>query len=195
MPFARCFDDVEMPTAADWEKSAFYVRGSAKITGPFWPEDLPRVQHRHEPESTDCTCGAAMVRVGEDVSEELDIVRAQYSVHRHIYGKWACRCCQVLKQEPAAPHIIDGGIPAAGLRGAHDDQPLRGSPAVLPAGDDCSALARAHAHARRWHSARGAGRGTGAAVRAAQGVRAERPRPAARCNARWLRPACSRTCW
>ncbi len=82
------------------------------------PEGLPRVDHRHEPEDTNCPmhgCGRPMVRVGEDVSEELDIVPAQYFVHRHIYGKWACRCCQILKQEPAAPRIIDGGIPAAGL--------------------------------------------------------------------------------
>ncbi len=82
------------------------------------PEDLPRVEHRHEPEDTNCPmhgCGRPMVRVGEDVSEELDIVPAQYFVHRHIYGKWACRCCQILKQEPAAPRIVDGGIPAAGL--------------------------------------------------------------------------------
>jgi transposase len=82
------------------------------------PQDLPRVDHRHEPQDTNCpmyACGRPMVRVGEDISEELDIVPAQYFVHRHIYGKWACRCCQILKQEPAAPRIIDGGIPAAGL--------------------------------------------------------------------------------
>jgi transposase len=82
------------------------------------PKDLPRVEHRHEPESTDCPmagCGRPMVRVGEDISEELDIIPAQFFVHRHIYGKWACRCCQILKQEPAAPRIVDGGIPAAGL--------------------------------------------------------------------------------
>jgi transposase len=82
------------------------------------PEDLPRVEHRHEPEDTSCPtsgCGQPMVRIGEDVSEELDIIPAQYFVHRHIYGKWACRCCECLKQEPAEPRIVDGGIPAAGL--------------------------------------------------------------------------------
>ena len=82
------------------------------------PEDLPRVEHRHEPEDTTCPtsgCGRAMVRIGQDVSEELDIIPAQYFVHRHIYGKWACRCSQCLKQEPAEPRIVDGGIPAAGL--------------------------------------------------------------------------------
>ena len=79
------------------------------------PEHLRRVEHRHEPQSTDCGCGAAMVRVGEDVSERLDIVPAEFFVHRHIYGKWACRCCQKLVQQPAVPEIIDGGIAASGL--------------------------------------------------------------------------------
>ena len=36
-------------------------------------------------------------------------------MHRHIYGKWACRCCERLVQQPAEPQIIDGGMPASGL--------------------------------------------------------------------------------
>jgi len=79
------------------------------------PEHLRRVEHRHEPEDTTCTCGRPMLRVGEDVSERLDIVPAEFFVHRHVYGKWACRCCQVLVQEPTAPQIIERGVPSAGL--------------------------------------------------------------------------------
>ena len=82
------------------------------------PEHLERVEHRHEPEDTACPtpeCGQPMVRVGEDVSEKLDIIPAKFFVHRHIYGKWACRCCQSLHQEPAEPDVVDGGIPASGL--------------------------------------------------------------------------------
>ena len=82
------------------------------------PAHLQRVEHRHEPEDTTCPtdgCGKPMERIGEDISEELDVVPAQFFVHRHIYGKWACRCCQILKQEPAEPRIIDGGIASAGL--------------------------------------------------------------------------------
>jgi transposase len=74
------------------------------------PAHLRRVEHHHEPEDTTCTtpdCGQPMTRIGEDVSERLDIVPAEFFVHRHIYGKWACRCCQrqglTLVQEPAAP--------------------------------------------------------------------------------------------
>jgi transposase len=82
------------------------------------PEHLQRVEHRHEPADTHCPnagCGAPMQRVGEDVSEKLDIIPAQFFVHRHVYGKWACRCCQQLVQEPAEPDVVDGGIPASGL--------------------------------------------------------------------------------
>jgi transposase len=87
------------------------------------PDHLRRVEHHHEPEDTTCTtadCGQPMTRVGQDVSERLDIVPAEFFVHRHIYGKWACRCCQRrgierLVQEPADPQIIDGGIAASGL--------------------------------------------------------------------------------
>ena len=87
------------------------------------PDHLRRVEHHHEPEDTNCTtpdCGQPMTRVGEDVSERLDIVPAEFFVHRHIYGKWTCRCCQRqgierLVQEPADPQIIDGGIAASGF--------------------------------------------------------------------------------
>ena len=82
------------------------------------PEHLVRVEHHHEPENTTCPtadCGQPMQRVGEDVSERLDISPAQFFVHRHIRGKWPCRCCQILVQEPVEPELIDSGMPAAGL--------------------------------------------------------------------------------
>lgn len=82
------------------------------------PEHLRRVEHRHEPEDTNCPsegCRRPMTRIGEDISEKLDIVPAEFFVHRHIYGKWACRCCQSLKQQASVPEVIDGGLAASGL--------------------------------------------------------------------------------
>jgi len=82
------------------------------------PEDLRRVEHRHEPENTTCPtpeCGKPMVHIGEDVSERLDIVPAEFLVHRHFRGKWVCKCCQHLVQESVEPQIIDKGVPTAGL--------------------------------------------------------------------------------
>ena len=80
---------------------------------------LPRVDTRIEPENTNCPtpeCGQPMVRVGEDISERLDIVPAQFFVQRQIRGKWACRCCQLLLQEPAAPQVFDNALPTPGLQ-------------------------------------------------------------------------------
>jgi len=83
------------------------------------PPHLPRVDQRIEPEDTHCPtpeCGQPMVRVGEDISERLDIVPAKFFVQRQIRGKWACRCCQLLVQEPAAPQVFDNARPTPGLQ-------------------------------------------------------------------------------
>jgi len=79
------------------------------------PENLPRREVRHEPESTTCACGCQMKRIGEDVAEKLDYVPGVFTVERHIRGKWACAQCEKLVQAPVAPHVIDKGIPTAGL--------------------------------------------------------------------------------
>ena len=45
------------------------------------PEHLRRVEYRHEPEDTTCPtpgCGQAMARIGEDITEKLDIVPAEF---------------------------------------------------------------------------------------------------------------------
>ena len=80
------------------------------------PDHLPRVDHHVEPENTTCDCGQAMQRVGEDVSERLDIVPAQFIVQRQIRGKWVCRCCERLVQEPAAVQVFENGMPTPGLQ-------------------------------------------------------------------------------
>src|SRR5208283_5452425 len=79
------------------------------------PAHLPRVEVRHEPERTVCSCGCEMKRIGEDVSEKLDYTPGVFEVERHIRGKWVCRSCERLLQAPVPPHIIDKGIPTAGL--------------------------------------------------------------------------------
>ena len=79
------------------------------------PAQLPRVEVRHEPERTMCSCGCAMKRIGEDVSEKLDYTPGVFHVERHIRGKWACAKCQTLIQAPVPAQVIDKGLPTAGL--------------------------------------------------------------------------------
>ena len=79
------------------------------------PANLPRREIRHEPESITCQCGCRMQRIGEDVAEKLDYVPGVFTVERHIRGKWACAQCETITQAPVEAHVIDKGIPTAGL--------------------------------------------------------------------------------
>jgi len=79
------------------------------------PAELPRIDHHHELAEPNCACGQPLERIGEDVSEQLDCVPAQFFVLRHIRGKYACACCQTIQAAALPAQIIDKGIPAPGL--------------------------------------------------------------------------------
>jgi len=80
------------------------------------PEHLPRIEHRHEPESCTCgQCGKDLVLIGEDISEQLDVEPAKFFVHRHIRPQYACRNCETVTAAPIPPAVIDGGMAAVGL--------------------------------------------------------------------------------
>ena len=80
------------------------------------PLHLPRIEHRHEPESCQCgQCGKDLIKIGEDITEQLDVEPAQFFVHRHIRPQYACRHCETITAAPIPPAIIDGGMAAVGL--------------------------------------------------------------------------------
>ena len=103
--------------AAEEEKKppASLPRAKGKAVRQALPANLPRIEHRHELTETHCACGQAFKRIGEEVSEQLDCVPAQFSVLRHIRGKYACVCCQTIAAAPMPAQMIDKGIPAPGL--------------------------------------------------------------------------------
>ena len=80
-----------------------------------FPADFPLTLIHHEPKTTQCTCGCALKRIGEDVSEKLDYTPGVFSVERHVRGKWVCNDCETLIQAPVPAQIIDKGILTAGL--------------------------------------------------------------------------------
>ena len=90
-------------------------RAKAKAVRQVLPLSLPRIDHHHEIEQTHCECGQALKRIGQEVSEQLDCVPAQFFVLRHIRGKYACACCQTIAAAPTPAQMIDKGIPAPGL--------------------------------------------------------------------------------
>lgn len=100
------------PTGGAGNKPAPRVRAGRQ---PL-PEHLPRIEHRHEPESGACGhCGQDMVKIGEDITEQLDVEPARFVVHRHIRPQYACRACETVAAAPIPPAIVDGGMAAVGL--------------------------------------------------------------------------------
>jgi transposase len=80
------------------------------------PDHLPRIEHRHEPASCQCgLCGKDLVKIGEDITEQLDVEPARFFVHRHIRPQYACKTCETVTAAPVPPAIIDGGMAATGL--------------------------------------------------------------------------------
>lgn len=79
------------------------------------PSQLERIEHHYEIEPAVCALGHSLKRIGEEISEQLDCVPAQFFVHRHIRGKYTCVCCQTVMAASMPAQIIDKGIPAAGL--------------------------------------------------------------------------------
>ena len=79
------------------------------------PAGLPRKLIQHEPDTTQCQCGCQLQRIGEDISEKLDYTPGEFTVERHVRGKWVCKDCETLVQAPVPPHVIDKGLPTTGL--------------------------------------------------------------------------------
>jgi hypothetical protein len=61
------------------------------------PSDLPREDIIHDLSEAEKICphdGTALKCIGEETSEQLDIVPAKIKVLRHLRKKYACPCCE-----------------------------------------------------------------------------------------------------
>lgn len=77
------------------------------------PAHLSRVEQVIDIVDKICPCCRGQLHVmGEDVSERLDIVPAQFRVIVTRRPKYACRACEeVVIQAPASARLVEGGIP------------------------------------------------------------------------------------
>jgi len=81
-----------------------------------FPAHLPRETIVHAPSSCTCPdCGAAMRKLGEDISELLDFIPGYFKVIRHVRPKLSCGHCSRVIQLPAPARPIERGMPAPGL--------------------------------------------------------------------------------
>ena len=79
------------------------------------PEHLPREEVRHPAACACPTCGGALRRIGEEVTETLDYVPGRFKVIRHVREKLSCRACDTVVAAPAPDHAIARGRAGAGL--------------------------------------------------------------------------------
>src|SRR5450755_2820917 len=77
------------------------------------PAHLPRIETTIDLDDKTCLCcQGALHRIGEDKSERLDIVPAQFRVLVTRRPKYACRRCEDGVVQAAAPaRLIEGGMP------------------------------------------------------------------------------------
>src|SRR5881398_2076566 len=76
---------------------------------PF-PEHLPR-ERVVEPGPTICLCcGSPRLRkLGEDITETLEVIPRQWKVIQHVREKFTCRDCEKISQAPAPFHVLARG--------------------------------------------------------------------------------------
>ena len=83
------------------------------------PADLPRERIEVVPPASErhcTTCDTAKVRIGADITEELDYVPASFVIREYVRPKYACgRCQQGVVQAVLPARPIEKGRPGPGL--------------------------------------------------------------------------------
>jgi transposase len=82
---------------------------------PF-PEHLPR-ERIVVPGPTACTCcgSTRLAKLGEDVTETLEVVPRQWKVLQYVREKFTCRACEKISQSPAPFHVLPRGFAGPSL--------------------------------------------------------------------------------
>ena len=82
------------------------------------PADLPRIRIEHDlsEEEKTCSCGCERTCIGEDTSEQLDIIPAKVQVLVNVRKKYACPSCEEgITTAPLPPQPIPKSNASPGL--------------------------------------------------------------------------------
>ncbi len=117
---AECF---ELPDDNESDETPSIPPSSRKkssgLTGrkPL-PKDLPRIKKIHDLADHDkqCNCGCQLTEIGEEISEQFDVVPLQMRVIQNIRKKYACKSCESnLKTSPMPAQPIPKSMASPGL--------------------------------------------------------------------------------
>jgi transposase len=73
------------------------------------PDHLPRERIVYPSPSACPCCGGVLHKLGEDVTETLELIPRQWKVIQHVREKFSCRSCEAITQPPAPSHPIARG--------------------------------------------------------------------------------------
>ena len=79
------------------------------------PEHLARERVVYPSPSACPCCGGILHKLGEDVTETLELIPRQWKVIQHVREKYSCRSCEAITQPPAPSHPIERGRAGPGL--------------------------------------------------------------------------------
>ena len=120
----RLFNEAELPTnqaeiEAAEEEITIPVNGRKKSGRKGLPKNLPRerIEYDLTDEEKICDCGCQLVCIGEEITEQLDIVPAQIKVLQHVCKKYACQtgCKDNIKTAKKPKQPIPKSVAAPGL--------------------------------------------------------------------------------
>jgi transposase len=90
------------------------LAGKRPVRAPL-PAHLPR-ERVVVPTPPCCPCcGGKLVKLGEDVTETLEVVPRQWKVIQTVREKFSCRVCEKITQPPAPFHVIPRARAGASL--------------------------------------------------------------------------------
>ena len=112
------FEELESTASEDEIAAERAVAKTTNVAGftrkrpsrqPF-PEHLPR-ERVVEPGPAACLCcgGTRLRKLGEDVTETLEVIPRQWKMIQHVREKFTCRDCEKISQAPAPFHVIARG--------------------------------------------------------------------------------------
>jgi len=79
------------------------------------PEHLRRERIVYPSPAACPCCGGVLHKLGEDVTETLELIPRQWKVIQHVREKFSCRSCETISQPPAPFHPIARGRAGPGL--------------------------------------------------------------------------------
>jgi transposase len=100
--------------AAPDNTSAEAVTRRKPVRAPL-PEHLPRERVVIESPNACPCCGGKLAKLGETITETLEVIPRRWKVIQTVREKFTCRSCEVITQPPAPFHPIARGRAGANL--------------------------------------------------------------------------------